>query len=313
MCDLEISACFEDFITYRGSGVTPTSGLYVNDLYGMYFTKADAIANTDYATGIEFIEYILNRSIILVTSELKRYIMPYFKINSVVGHYLGGKFDDGLEYHSADTVDRGLRIDIKESTLGEVVINRVRVLFNDDGVQNITVTDGVTTSTYAVTLAAGVEQDVEINYHCVRKRVYITMDNALHPAKGDVRMDYYPDYDILAVRGYNGDLTSSHYGIRADVTITCSMDRVACLLKEFLGLPILYRFGIEMAREALETDRINYFTLTNRDGIKELLEGYQVDYGHEMEQLSRSIPKLMSKLDSFCVDCNQNRYTERVP
>jgi len=278
-----------------------------------YFTKADAIANTDYATGIEFIEYILNRAIILVTSELKRYIMPYFKINSIVGHYLGGKFDDDLEYHAVGTHDRGLRIDIKESTLGQVIINRVRVLFNDNGVQNITVTDGVNTETYAVTLVAGEEQDVEINYRCVRKRVYITMDDALHPALGDVKMDYYPDYDILTVRGYNGDLTSSHFGIRADVTVICSMDQVACLLKDFLGLPILYRFGIEMAREALETDRINYFTLTNRDGIKELIESYREDYDHEMEQLARSIPKLMRKLDDFCITCNQNQYMERVP
>lgn len=306
-------ACFDDFITYRGSGTTPTSGLYVNDLYGFYFTKADAIANTDYATGVEFIESLVDRAVGYVTSEIKRYVMPYFKINSVIAHYLGGEFDDDGEYHAVDTADRGIRIDLDETTLSRIQINRVRILFNDAGAENITITDGVNTETYAVTLVAGEEQDVEINYSCVRRRVYITMDKALHPAKGDVKMDYYPDYDPLAVRGYNGDLTSSHYGIQADISVICSMDEVACLLKEFLGHAVLYRFGIEAAREAIDTDRINFFTLTNRDGIVELLESYQLDYENEMKQIARSIPKLMRKLDNTCIDCNQNKYLERVP
>lgn len=307
-------ACFDDFITYRGSGTTPTSGLYVNDLYGVYFTKADAIHNTDYATGIAFIESMIDRAVTLVTSELRRFVMPFFKINSVVGHYLGGEFDDDLGYHAA-VADRGIRLDIAETTLGQMVINRVTILANTNGAVNIVVTDGEATTNYAATLVAQTEQTVEINYRCNRKRVYITCDTAIAGAEGRARMSCCGDsFEILSVSGWTGSgLSSNHYGLRADVTVVCSQDGLACLLKDMLGLPVLYRFGIEMAREALESDRINYFTLTSRDGIKELLESYQEDYDKEMMQLARTLPKLLRRLDEFCVDCSQAKYIERVP
>ena len=311
MCQI---SCFNGFITYQGSGVTPTSGLYVNDLYGFYFTKADAIANTDHATGIDFIETLVDRAIVLVANELKRYIMPYFKMHSIIAHYQGGEFDKDLEYHAVGTEDRGIRLTISETTLTSIVINRVRVLFNDNGAQNITITDGVDTDVTAVTLVAGEEQWVNINYPCVRDRVYITMDKDLHPAKGYANGGCcMPDYDILSVKGWNGSVASSHYGIQADVSIICSIDKFACLMKDVLGWAVLYRFGIETAKEALLTDRINYFTLTNRDGIVELIESYQADYDKEMENIARGLPKLLRQLDPYCIDCNQNKYLERVP
>jgi len=307
-------ACFDDFITYRGSGITPTSGLYVNDLYGVYFTKADAIANTDYATGIDFIESLIDRSANLVSAELRRYAMPYFKLNAVIAHYLGGEFDDGLGYHTA-AAGRGIRLDIKETTLSEMYINRVTILANTSVVCNIVVTDGEDTENYAVTLVAGIEQDVEINYRCNRKRVYVTCDGIIAGAEGKARMDNCMEgYNILSVRGYDGsNLTSSHYGLRADVSVVCSMDNLACLLKDVLGEAVLYRFGMELAREQLESDRINYFTLTNRDAVIELLESYKEDYAKTMMDIARTIPKLLRKLDDYCIDCVQNKYIEVVP
>lgn len=311
MCSI---SCFTNFISYTGSGITPTSGLVVNDLYGFYFTKADAIANTDYATGVEFIESVLDRAVVQVANELKRYIMPYFKMHSIVAHYTGGEFDDDLGYHGVGTADRGIRIDIDESSLATIVINSVRVLFNDAGAQNITVTDGTDTDVTAVTLVAGEEQDVQIDYTCMRNRVYITMDDALHPAEGKANGGCcMPDYDILDVDGWNGSVASSHYGIKADISIVCSIDKFACLMKDVLGWAVLYRFGMEAAKEALYTDRLNYFTLVNRDEINELLERYTADYEREMETIGRDIPKMLRQLDPYCITCNQAKHIEVVP
>ena len=309
-------ACFTDFITYRGSGITPTSGWFVNDLYGFSFTKADAIANTDWATGIEMIDRKIIVAIAYVANELKRYAMPYFKLNSVIAHYLGGEFDDNLTYHTAIAADRGLRIDIKESTLSQIVINKVTVLSNLGGVFNVVVTDGEETEDYEVTLVAQEEQDVEINYFCNRKRVYITIDNTLlQPAEGKVNMDCCSgNYDILDVHGWTGSaLSSSHFGIRADVTIICNPGDLFCLMKDYLANAVLYRFGIEMANEDLETDRINFFTLTSRDGILELLERYKEDYDLAMKDIARTMPVLLRKLDDYCIDCNQDKYIESIP
>jgi len=309
-------ACFDDFMTYRGSGITPTSGIYVNDLYGIQLVKADAIANTDYATGVEFINTKIRLAIVYVSLELKRYVMPYFKLNSVIGHYLGGEFDHDLTYHSSVAADRGIRIDIRESTLSQILINRVTVLANSAGAFNVVVTDGEETTNYAVTLVAKEIQDVEINQYCNQQRVYITIDNtSLRPAKGKANMSCCgDDYNILSVTGWTGSgLTSNHYGIRADVSVICNPINLFCLIKDYLALPVLYRFGIEFVREVQESDRLNFFTLLNRTAAQELEERYQEDYKESMKDISRTLPVLLRKLDDYCIICNQAKYVEKVP
>ncbi len=307
-------ACFDDFLTYRGSDITPTSGLYVNDLYGVNLTKMDAVANTDYADAIEFIASKIRMAIIYVSTELKRYVMPYFKLNSVIGHYKGGKFDHDLEYHAAVAADRGIRIDIKESTLSQILINRVRVLDNVGGAFNVVVKDGEKTTNYPVTLIANEEQDVEINQYCDRKRVFITINN-LEGAKGSANMSCCgEDYNILSVTGWTGTgVSSHHYGIIADVSVICNPIDLFCLMKDYLAFATLYRFGIELSNETLETNRFNYFSMVTRDDIKDLRASYMEDYEKEMAAVARTMPVLLRKLDDFCIICSQNKYVEKTP
>jgi len=309
-------ACFDNFITYKTSGITPTSGLYVNDLYGVNLSKANAIANTDHATGVAFITSKIAHAIVLVSAELKRYAMPYFKLQSIVGHYLGGEFDDALAYHTGVAANRGIRFDISETVLSKIVVNRVRLLFDTTGDFNVVIEDGETTTNYPVTLAAKVEQDVEINYTANRNRIYIYMnDVSLKPAEGSANMNCCGEgYDILSAVGWDGaNVDSNHYGIQANITVICSMDNLACLMKDQIGLPVLYKFGIEMANEALETDRFNYFNLVTRDDIKDLRESYMEDYKKAMEDVGGTIPILLRKLDDHCIECNQNKYLEQTP
>ena len=306
-------ACIDNFITYRGSGVTPTTGLYVNDLYGVNLSKMDGVANTDYLDTIEFITRKIAMSLSYVAIELKRYVMPYFKLNSVVGHYKGGQFDEDLEYHTAVAADRGIRVDIAETTLSQILVNRVRIRADSAGDFNVVVTDGEETTNYPVTLVAKEEQDVEINQTCNNKRIYITVNN-IAGSEGDAEMSCCSGYDIMDVTGWTGTgVSSHHYGLIADVTVICSSADLFCLMKDQLAFPVLYRFGIELAQEALETDRFNYFSLVRRDELNELLEKYKDDYDKEMKTVARTIPKLLRKLDDYCISCNQDRYIEQVP
>jgi len=274
----------------------------------------DAVANTDYADGIEFITSKIGMAIVYVSTELKRYVMPYFKLNSVIGHYKGGRFDKDLQYHTAVAADRGLRIDIKETTLSQILINRVTILADSTGNFNVVVKDGDNTTNYPVTLVAKTEQDVEINQYCNRKRVFITVNN-IAGSKGSANMSCCgEDYNILSVTGWTGSgVSSHHHGIIADVSVICNPIDLFCLMKDYLAFATLYRFGIEIANEALETDRFNYFTLVTRDDIKDLRESYMEDYEKEMKAVARTMPVLLRKLDDWCIDCSQNKYVEKTP
>ncbi len=318
-------SCFDDFLTYRESDIIPTSGLYVNDLYGVNLTKMDAVANTDYASGIAFINSKIIMAIRYISTELKRYVMPYFKLNSVIGHYKGGEFDDNLQYHIASNAERGLRIDIKETVLSQIIVNRVRVLLNSPAATyNIVIEDGEHKEYISFVYAAiRTEQDVEINYAANRDRIYIYINNNddppipvnLKPAKGSANMNCCgEDYNILSVTGWTGTgVSSHHYGIMADVSVICNPIDLFCLMKEYLSFATLYRFGIELANETLETNRFNYFSMVTRDDIKDLRVSYMEDYEKEMAAVARTMPVLLRKLDDYCIDCNQNKYVEQTP
>ena len=138
--------------------------------------------------------------------------------------------------------------------------------------------------------------------------------NNIAGAKGNASIDCHGGYDILCVKGWTGTAASSHhFGIRADVTVICNPVDLFCLIKDFLALPVLYRFGIELANEALETDRFNYFSMVTREDIKDLRASYIEDYKEEMATIARTMPVLLRKLDKYCIDCNQNKYVERTP
>jgi len=109
-----------------------------------------------------------------------------------------------------------------------------------------------------------------------------------------------------------GSVSNNHFGIRANISIICSQDNLACLLKAQLGMAVLYQFGVEFFREVQETDRLNYFTLVSRDQAIEYEQKYMEEYDKTMKTLTRTLPYLLRKLDYQCISCNQVKYSEVV-
>lgn len=307
-------ACFTDYLGLKGITASPTSGLYINDLPGINFAKADAVRDSDYATGIDFINEKIDHAIGLVTDDLKIYMAPYFKLHSTIDHVLTAKYKDG--YHTAAAANRGLKIEKKASRLSKLYVNRVKVLFNSNGANDLVIADGNETTTYSVTLVAGEEQWVECNYTANRDIIYIYMDNtALLPANGNVKSGSCSScgkrYKMFKVWGWNGTRTrSDHYGLRADISVVCSDDDMACLLRDRIKWPVLYRFGVEFMKEVQETDRLNYFSLVGREQAAELEAKFLAEYEKRFDMVARTLPRLLRAIDTDCVTCSQNKYIE---
>lgn len=314
-------ACFDNFITYHGSGIIPTSNLYVDDLPGVILAKADAIADSDYATGIAFIKDRINFAIEVVSNDLRTYALPFFKIHSVIGNYITAKFKS--DYHSVSTNDRGLKIKKTSSALSKIYVNRVTILANTSGDRNLVITDGKLQTTYAITLVAGTELEVEINYEANRDEILITINN-LAPAKGILKdgSTCGKNYNSFKVYGWTGNasnwmnnssegnISNNHFGIRANISIICSENNLACLLKSKLGMVALYRFGVEFFRELRGTDRLNYFTLVSLEQAIEYEQMYLQEYETAMKTLTGTLPYLLRKLDYQCINCTQAKYVE---
>jgi hypothetical protein len=306
--------CFDNYIGIPGTIDNPTSGLSINDLQGVNFARADGVANTDYATGVEMLQDLIALAIRHVQDDMRTYMMPFFKFHGAIDHHLTAKYESG--YHAASAADRGLKIEKKASTLSKIYVNRVRVLANSTGLYQIEITDGNDSTLYPVDLVAGEEQEVTIDYLSNRDIIYITIDNtSLEPAKGKVKNggcgSCGKKYQYFTVWGWDGTKTSSyHYGIRADISVVCSEDAMACALKKQLGLPILYKFGILFMREAQHTDRVNFFTMVGREEAIDLEEIFKEEYKERIMTACRSFPRFLRTIDGYCVSCNQNKYIE---
>ncbi len=310
-------ACFTDYLGLKGITASPVSGLFINDLPGINYAKSDAVADTDYATGIDFINAKITHAIGLVTDDLRHFLAPYFKLHSQIDHELTSGYKTG--YHTAIDADRGLKIEKTTSRLTKLFVNRVKVLANSNGVEDITITDGNETTTYPVTLVAGVEQWVEINYTANRDIIYITMDNIkLAMSKGTVKKTgscgtCAKRYKSFKVWGWNGTRTKAdHYGLRANISVICSDDDLACVLKYHIKYPILYKFGVEFMKEVQETDRLNYFTLVGREQAGELQQSFEADYVKRFNSLAKTLPRLLRSIDLNCVTCTSGKYIEVI-
>lgn len=308
-------ACFTDYLGKRGITTNPKSGLYINDLQGISFEKADAIADSDYATGIEMIDGLIDHSIALVTDDLKEYAMPYFKLHSIIDLHKTGKFRTG--YHAKKAANRGLHVEKHASKLTCIYVQRLWILGNSTGDFDVVISDGNETTTYEVSLTAGEEYELQVNYQANRDEIYIYIDNTnFAPAYGyvgtcDCGMGVR--YRMYKVYGWTGSKnTNYHYGIRGEISIICDLDDVACVLSKYLRFPILYKFGVEFMKEVQESDRLNYFTLVGREQAAELEAKYQAEYEKRMKTLLNTLPQLLRSIDSHCVSCNQSKYIEAI-
>lgn len=307
-------ACFDDYLGLKGITATPLSGLFINDLPGINFAKADAVRDSDYATGVDFINEKIDHAIALVADDLKHFMSPYFKFHSQIDHVLTAKYKDG--YHAAVAANRGLKVEKKSSRLSKLYVNRVKVLANSTGAYNLVIADGNETETFAVTLVATEEQWVECNYTANRDIIYIYIDNtSLSPAKGTVKSTSCSNcgkrYKAFKVWGWNGTkTTNNHYGLRADISVVCSDDDMACVLRDRIKWPVLYKFGVEFMKEVQETDRLNYFTLVGREQAGELQEKFEEEYKKRFDILCRTVPRLLRSIDVDCVTCNSNKFIQ---
>ena len=311
---LKDMACFDDYLGLKGITANPLSGLFINDLPGINFAKADAVRDSDYATGIDFINEKIDHSVALVADDLKHFMAPYFKFHSQIDHVLTDKYDDG--YHTATAANRGLKVEKKASRLSKLYVNRVKVLANSSGAYNLVIADGNETETFAVTLVAGEEQWVECNYTANRDIIYIYIDNTnLKPANGKVKSRACSScgrrYKMMKVWGWNGTKTvASHYGLRADMSVICSDDDMACILRDRIKWPVLYKFGVEFMKEVQETDRLNYFTLVGREQAAELQEKFEAEYTRRFDKLCQTLPRFLRSVDLDCVDCNSAKFIQ---
>lgn len=310
--------CFNNFIGVKCLTTgTPTSGLYINDLEGLNLKYAANIADSDYISGLQFLNDKIQFATKLVISDLTRYSLPYFRINSVVDELSVGDWANNTL--APANVDRGVHLQIKRSRMLRINISNIKIkLGNANTSEVVYIEDGTNIQNYSFTTDANGEAEINLNFTSTTQDVYVYMDNtSINVNNSSIKTGCgcsSKSGQYLSAYGWNGSGNSnSTYGLKIQATAVCDNDEFACVLGPKLGLPILYRSGIEILHEAVATDRLNSLTLLDTDKINFLLENWTAEYDKQMKMLIESLPQLLRRIDECCIVCNQNRYIQGLP
>lgn len=310
--------CFNNFIGVKCLTTgTPTSGLYINDLEGLNLKYAANIADSDYISGLQFLNDKIQFATKLVISDLTRYSLPYFRINSVVDELSVGDWANNTL--ATANVDRGVHLQIKRSRMLRINISNIKIKLGNANTSHVVyIEDGTNSENYSFTTDANGEAEINLNFTSTTQDVYVYMDNtSINVNNSSIKTGCgcsSKSGQYLSAYGWNGSGNSnSTYGLKIQATAVCDNDEFACVLGPKLGLPILYRSGIEILHEAVATDRLNSLTLLDTDKINFLLENWTAEYDKQMKMLIESLPQLLRRIDECCIVCNQNRYIQGLP
>jgi hypothetical protein len=312
--------CFDNYIgIYRGVGTASTSGGYITDLAGLNFNRFEAIMEEDTDVDVEtFIQRKIDFALSLVLDDLSVYLIPNFRINTLLDGYKQGSFTG--DYLAVSATERGQEIRITKTRFSRILISaiKVRARATDDVLERtLKIIDGYVETEYEFTLPVGGGiVNIPIDYKAENDTVQIVMDNTtLEVDNGKlntscttcsssaVNSNYYSLY------GYNGTGTDSKsYGIAAEFTIICDAEEVLCALKPQLKFIGLFKCGIELLKEQLSSSNLNYFTIHREEDAQKTMETWQSEYDIRWKILVKNLSGYLSNMDDVCLKCTSNRY-----
>jgi hypothetical protein len=308
--------CLKDWIGVRCL-TTSKSGYNINDLEGLNLRYAADIADSDNISGLQFLKEKIDFATALVLNEISKYAEPYYRINSLVDQLKVGEWKKTFTLPA--NIDRGLRVRAHRSRMLRIRVNSVEIRIQEaNHTDTLTIKDGIFTQTYSFTTDSTGAAYVQADYLSKTNEIFITInDQNINVNNTDVKQGcgcQSKQSNYLIANGWNGsNISNTTYGIVADLVAECDQNELYCLLSSKLTFPILYRSGLEVAKEAATTDRLNPITLLDDDKVEYLLKNFINEYDKHMKILIDSIPDLMKRVDDCCIICNQSRYVFGKP
>jgi len=309
--------CLNNFIGVKCLTTNPKSGLWINQLEGINLKYAADIVDSDHISGLKLLEEKIDFATSLVISELTQYTLPFFRMNSIIDELKVGELQSTTLAPMA--ADRGVKFNITDSRLLRVRIRNVKFKALEvltAGVLKII--DGQNTTLYPFTTDANGEAEIFTDYLSKTVEVFVTVDDTAFTVNNTLIKSscncYHKRSQFISVYGWSGSGTSvSSYGLQVDSTAECDNNEFACVISAKLGLPILYKSGIEIVKEAITSDRLNSMTLLDTEKSEFLIEEFEKQYKNQMTILVASLPELMKRIDDICVVCNQSRFVYGTP
>jgi hypothetical protein len=306
--------CLNNYIGIRGivGYEDPDSGYYINDLQGLTTDNIEEISDdTDqYETSLVW-DDIYNRASRLLETDIKNALKKYFKTYSYVDNGITGQLTKSETLTAANNLN-GWSFNLGFQSKNLVLnINSVDIYLNTATNFNIFVYDLNSGEKLDEILMTGVSglQTYRINKnYAVHRRDNIFVCYNANEVSALKMTEYMPhgfteSGDIPRTGSIiEGNLTGGDTGMSVTFNLECSVSNFVCQRIDSFKDAFLYKLGVETCNERIYSDRINRYTLVNRDEATQLRTEFQQQYELLIEA---SLKDLRVRENDECFECNK--------
>jgi hypothetical protein len=334
-------SCLDNIIGIdkRCSPETPSSGMYIQDLPGVTVKLADMAADEETESGVSLINQKITYAKDQILQDVREFLLPYMKVNSVLENDTVGYYHDNLETVAADVgYKKGIQIKIDHYPYLEFYINSIKLQSATSGATSIYIYNlvtGMLLDTISITTVADVPTEVTVQkaYKTDKQKLnlFIAIDGAATTYKsslsygqisanctsctGGYRNSYAVFNNIMisnasALIESNKRATTYTSGLSVNYSINCSVENFVCNMSNLFAWPILQKTGAELMRELMYSRRLNSIIVIDKTMNEKLREEFDAEYVKSMDRILKNI----SIPDDVCFKCRQKvKNVVRVP
>lgn len=322
--------CFDNLIGIHRtcSEVTPSSGLYIQDLPGVNLSVANAATDNETMSGVKLIEEKIEFAQNAIAAQLRNQLADKLKINSIIQNDTLGYYYDNLRVISSEADKlKGIKIKTTQYPNLELFISKIYLKLDQSVTTNIYIYDLMNDNlldTFEVTTVANVPTAVLVNkgyptlkqqiqlFICIDSGVANTFETSLTPT-GTCYSCNGGSYSNRYLQVTGGSIDSSAQkidsniaantgtnGLSLDYSLNCSIEPFICNMGNQLAWPMLHKVGSELMKELIYSRRLNSIINIDKGTNQSLMEAFDAEY---MASMSAILNNLKVPND-MCFQCN---------
>ena len=290
----------------------PDSGYYINDLQGISTQQLEDISDNEDHYDVRLAwDDIYIRASRLLESDIKTALKKYFKAYSYISNGITGQLTENESITSSNTYN-GIWFNLGYQSKNLVLnISSFDIYLNTDTDFNIYIYDlnsGKKLDEIAYTGVEGLNTfRINKNYAVYRySNIYVCYDAS---AVSVLKMDEYKplgftqSVEVAKTASVIGDNTDgADTGISVTFNLECSVSNFVCQRIDSFKDAFLYKLGVEFCNERIYSDRINRYTLMDREDADKL----RIELNDQYNLLiDAALKDLKINESDKCFECNK--------
>lgn len=253
-------------------------------------------------------------------------IMATSMVNYAIDSVVSKSFCD--KYINGESGNPGMKITKTQSKMAVILLQRI-YFKSHTAVSNleITITDSSKTEKHYVTANADEEVVIDVDFKSSQNEITITYDGTgIEPYVYDCvkkkccctktecgcPCGCSPSMKATGI-DFDGTEINDLRGIRIDAVLMCDTDKMLCLVRDKIKMPIYYLVIAEIMKEWLATDRVNFLSMNSEEWVKSQITQLNASAMAMIDEAAPGISRYLERQEPKCFICKSFSQTYETP